>query len=226
MKTITFYLIILSFLFPQCKKNELKKPTDVSFKMDINRNVSQQGHLVFTEGHILIQDFSVEGDRKEGESISFSKSFPQGLNINFSPTNNISELVFDIPQGDYDELVVAFSTKYNSGNSNLSARGTYTNTSGVSTPLLYEFKDDDLISIVGEDDDGKASIVLDKDISINTLVQFDPVYWFATVSNSLLDNATLVNLNGTQTILVNSTTNEDIYDVVVDRMEETAIALW
>ncbi len=226
MKTITFYIIILSFLFVQCKKNELKKPTDVSFKMDINRNVSQQGHLVFTEGNIFIQDFSIEGDRKEGESISFSKSFPEGLNINFSPMNSISELAFDIPQGDYNELVVAFSIKYYNGNSNIMVKGAYTNASGDSTPLLYEFKDDDLISIVGEDDEGEASIVLDKDISVNALVQFDPVYWFATVSNSLLDNATLVNLNGTQTILVNSSTNEGIYDLVVDRMEESALTLW
>ena len=148
------------------------------------------------------------------------------MSIDFSPTNNISELVFDIPQGDYTELVITFSTKYNNGNSNISVKGTYTDTSGVSIPLLYEFKDDDSISIIGEDDDGDATIVLDKKVSVNTLVKFDPVYWFATVSNNLFDNATLVDVNGTQTILVNSSTNGDIYDLVVDRMEETALALW
>ena len=194
--------------------------------MDINRNVSQQGHLVFSGGNILIQDFTVEGERKEGEAIAFSKSFPQGLSIDFSPTTNISKLVFDIPQGDYYSLVITFSTKYNNGNSNISVNGTYTNTSGVSIPLLYEFKDDDEIIIIGEDDEGDATIVLSKDIPVNTLVKFDPVYWFATVSNNLLDNATLVDVNGTQTILVNSSTNEVIYDLVVDRMEETALALW
>ena len=217
---IIFILLLLPI---SCKKNELKKPTDVTFKMDINRNVSQQGHLVF---NVLIQDFTIEGERKEGESVSFSKSFPQGLNINFSPTNSISELVFDIPQGDYYSLVIDFSTKYNNGNSNLTVKGTYTNTSGVSTPLIYEFRDDDNISIVGEDDEGDATIVLSKDTPVNTLIKFDPIYWFAPVSNNLLDNATLENINGVQTILVNSSTNEDIYDLVVDRMEETALALW
>jgi hypothetical protein len=226
MKISILYISLIFFFTIGCKKNELKKPTDVTFKMDINRNVSQQGNLVFTEGNILIQDFSIEGERKEGESVSFSKSFPQGLSINFSPTTNISELVFDIPQGDYYSLVIAFSTKYNNGNSSISVKGAYTNTSGVIFPLLYEFKDDDVISIVGEDDEGDATIILDKDVPVNTLVQFDPVYWFATVSNSLFDSATLVDVNGTQTILVNSSTNEDIYDLVVDRMEETALALW
>lgn len=226
MQTIRFYIIILSVLFAGCKKNELKIPTDVTFKIDINRNISQEGHLVFTEGKMTIQDFSVEGDRKEGESISFSKSFPQGLNINFSPTINISELDFDIPQGDYSELVISFSTKYNSDNSNLSVRGRYTNASGVQTPLLYEFNDDDNISIEGEDKEDESTIVLDKDTPVSALVKFDPIYWFATVSNNLLDNAELVDVDGVQTILVNSSTNEDIYDKVVDRMEETALVLW
>lgn len=226
MKTVTSYLIILSVFIVGCGKNELKKPTDVTFTMDINRDLSQQGHLVFTEGNILIKDFSVEGDRKEGESISFSKSFPEGLNINFSSSNSISELDFDIPQGDYYELVISFSLKYNSGNSNLSVKGVYTNSAGVSIPLLYEFRDDDNISIVGEDDEGNATIILNKDVPVNSLIKFDPVYWFASVSNNLFDNATTVNLNGTQTILVNSSSNEQIYDLVVDRMEETAMSKW
>jgi hypothetical protein len=226
MNKYIFVALVFQLTLFSCKKNELKKPTDVSFKMDINRNTSNQGHLTFSEGTLIIQNFSVKGDRKEGESISFSRSFPQGLIINFNPNHVISELDFDIPQGDYTELEVEFSTKYNNGNSNLTVKGSYTNTSGVIIPLVYEFNDDDNITIVGEDDEGGSTIILNKKVSVVTLIKFDPIYWFSTVSINLFENANLVNVNGTQTLLINSNTNEDIYDIVVDRMEETALALW
>ena len=226
MKKYVFIITVISIIFTGCKKNELKLPTLVNFRMDINRNPDSQNRLIFNEGFIIIEDFSVEGERKEGESISFSKSFPNGLKIIFSPVTDIPELEFDIPQGDYYELVISFSTKYNNGNSNILVKGTYTNYSGDVIPLIFEFRDDDDFSIVGEDDDGNASIILDKNIPVNTLIKFDPTYWFAIVSDNLLNNAQLINIDGQETILVNSDTNEDIYDLVVDRMEETALALW
>jgi hypothetical protein len=209
-----------------CKKNELKKPTDVTFIMDINRNLSQQGNLIFNEGNIVIYDFIVEGTRKEGAPIAFTKTFSQGLLITFDPNNSISELLYDIPQGDYTELVVSFSTKYNSSDKSILVKGTYTNTSGSIFPVIYEFNEDNEISIISEDEEGEATIVLDKNISVRSLIRLDPIYWFATVSNSLFDNADLVNIAGIPTILINSNTNEDIYDAVVDRMEESAVAIW
>ncbi|MBN4071397.1 hypothetical protein JYT72_02685, partial [Crocinitomix catalasitica] len=136
------------------------------------------------------------------------------------------ELVFDIPQGNYYELIITFATFYNSGNNTVIVNGTYTNASSTTFPLVFEFKAADSFSIIGEDDKGDATIILDKNVSASALIKFDPVYWFATVSNSLFDSATLVDVGGQMTILVNSSTNEDIYDLVVDRMEESALALW
>jgi len=222
-------LICIGFailLLTGCKKNELKKPTDVSIKMDINRNVSPLGHLIFTSGSIFLGSFSIDGERQEGAPVAFSKSFPQGLNVNFSSTNNISELVFDIPQGNYYELIVSFATLYNNGNNTVLVNGTYTDLSSTTYPLVFEFKAADVFTLVGEDDEGDATIILDKNISASALIKFDPVYWFGTVSNNLFDNADLITIGGQETILVNSSTNEDIYDVVVDRMEESTIALW
>jgi len=226
MKKYALFTLILSLVLFGCKKNKFKKPTDVSIKMDINRNASPQEHLIFTSGSIFLGSFSIEGERQEGEPIAFSKSFSQGLNVNFSSISNIPELAFDIPQGNYYELVVSFGTLYNNGNNTVVVNGTYTNSSSVSFPLKFEFKAVDNFSIVGEDDEGGATIVLDKEVSASALIKFDPVYWFGTVSNNLFDNAGLVNVSGQQTILVNSTTNEDIYDLIVDRMEESTQAVW
>ncbi len=226
MKKLLFLLVIALTTLSACRRNQLKKPTDVSFRMDINRAQSQQGHLIFNSGFIIINDFSIEGTRKEGDPISFSRSFTNGLNINFNSNNTVEALDFDIPQGDYTEIEIELTTRYNNGNPNVEVKGTYTNTMGTSYPLIYQFKDDDNIALEAEAEGGASSIILDSKVPTSSLMLLDPVFWFATVSNNLFDSASLVNVDGVPTILVNSNTNEDIYDIVVDRMGENSKSIW
>lgn len=225
MKTNIYY-ILLFFVLIGCKKNELKKPTDVSFKMDINRNANNQGYLVFNSGSVLLADFIIEGERLEGEDVDFSKSFPQGLSIEMNENIAIPELIFDIPQGNYTSLVVAFNTFDDNGDVTILIDGTYTNQSGVNIPVRFEFMSSEYFSVVGEDDDGFSTIILEKDISAISLIKFDPIYWFSIVSSNMFDNATLADVNGQQTILINENVNSDIYDIVVDRLDDTTEALW
>ncbi len=221
-----YVFILLNFFLLSCKKNEFKKPTSVSFKMDINRNVNNQGNLSFNSGYIFLADFSVSGERQEGEPISFNKSFPQGLKVEFDEINIVPELNFDIPQGSYYSLVIAFNTFDDNGDNTIVVNGTYTNISGVTYPLRFEFLSSEYFSIVGEDDEGAATIILEKDVPATSLIKFDPIYWFGLVSSSMFDNASLTNINGQMTILVNEDNNSNIYDIVVDRIDETTESLW
>jgi len=223
MRLLLIFVIAISFV--SCKRNQLKKPTTVSIKMNINRNASNDGRLQFNEGFIIIEEFVVEGTRREGDPISFEKSFPNGLEINFLD-QDVSELDYELPQGAYTELVFTFATKYVGGNSNIEVQGVYTNDQNQDIPIVFSFTDEDEIRIIGDDSRGGSNIILDKSKHSSAEIQFDPIYWFELVSNNMLDNATLYNQNGVQTIIVSSSKNEDIYDLVVDRMEETAMALW
>lgn len=211
--TLTIFITIIG-----CKKDELKLPTDVSFKMDINRNPSASGHLIFNNGFILLSEFEIEGTRQEGDPFLFNKSFPKGLMINFNPTNSISELEFDIPQGIYTDMDISFETFDDNDDITILVEGTYTNQSNISYPIRFEFLSSEYFNINGESESG--TIVLNKDKPITAFVKFDPIYWFDSISNNMLNNAELIDLGGELTILINENENTNIYDIVVDRIDE------
>ncbi|UKN01285.1 hypothetical protein K6119_16275 [Paracrocinitomix mangrovi] len=207
-----------------CKKSELKKPADVSVQMDINRQPSTQGHLEFNSGYIRITDFRVEGTRQEGAPVEMNKDFSQGLLITFSPTIMVSELNLDIPQGNYTDLDISFDTFDDLGQPTIQVEGTYTNQSSQTFPVIFEFESSETFSINGESETGEPIIVLDKNIPSNTFIQFDPQYWFDIVTINMWDNAVMVDVQGTMTILINESVNDAIYDLIADRIDDATEA--
>jgi hypothetical protein len=226
MSKILVISVILALSFGQqsCKKSELKKPADVSVKMDINRQQSTSGDLVFTAGYIRLADFSVEGTRQEGAPVEMSKEFPSGEVITFSPTDFISALYLDIPQGNYTDLDISFNTFDDNDQPTIQVEGTYTNQSSQSFPVIFEFESSESFSINGESETAEPIIVLDKNVPAVSFIQFDPVYWFDIVTTNQWNNADLVDIGGTMTILINDSENENIYDVVADRVDEATEA--
>lgn len=221
-----YYIGLLTLLigFSSCKKSELKKPADVSVQMDINRQTSTQGQLVFDSGYIRLANFSAEGTRQEGAPVEMAKTFSGGLIVNFSPTDFISELFLDLPQGNYTNLDIEFDTYDGADLPTIQVQGTYTNQSSQSFPVVFEFESSETFSINGESETGDPIIVLDKNIPATAFIQFDPQYWFDIVTTSMWDNADLINISGTMTILINDSENGAIYDIVADRIDDTTEA--
>ncbi len=224
MKT-TFIFLFALVLLVGCKKNQLKKPTDVSFKIDINRSTSTDGKIIFNSGSIILASFDVEGERQEGDPISFSRSFPQGLLVNFDPNNPITEIQYDIPQGVYTELAISFETFDDNGDNTIVVNGTYTNNGGIDIPIRFEFLSSEYFSISSEDATNSGLIVLDKDTPANALIKLDPIYWFDILTTNQMENADLVNVGGTPTILINEDENDDLYDAIADRIDESTEAI-
>lgn len=222
---LIFLLAIPILLGASCKKNQLKQPTDVSIKMDINRNVSNDGKLVFHSGTILLAAFDIEGTRQEGDPIAFSRSFPQGLLINFDPNTGVPEIQYDIPQGVYTVLTISFET-FDNGDNTIVVNGTYTNNNGTDIPVRFEFLSSEYFAITGEDGANSGLIVLDKDTPANAHIKLDPIYWFDILTTNQMENADLVNVNGTPTILINESINDNLYDLLADRVDESTEAVF
>jgi hypothetical protein len=219
MKKLVLFLTLL-ILFLSCKKNELKKPAGVAVKIDINRGPSSEGHLIFSDGYIRLAEFSVEGVRQEGGDVELTKEFEQGNLAYFSSSNTVPNLDIEIPQGNYIDLDVSFDIFDGNDQPTIRVEGIYTNQSNQTTPIVFEFLSSEYFSINSESDDGNSIITLDKNIASSVLIKLDPIYWFDIVSYSMWDNATLVEINGEMTILINEGVNENIYDIVVDRIDE------
>lgn len=222
IKIIFFALIGVAL--SGCKKSELKKPADVSIQMDINRAFNSEENLSFNSGYIRIAEFSVEGTRQEGAPVEMSKSFPGGLLIQFNANLSISELDLEIPQGNYTDLDIEFDTFDDNDEPTIQVSGIYTNSSSQTFPVLFQFESSETFSINGESENGEAVIILDKNIPSHTLIQFDPQYWFDIVTNSMWNNADMTMVEGTLTIVISDSHNEDIYDIVADRVDEATEA--
>ena len=219
-------LVLLSVLMlTSCKKNALKKPTDVDIVMDITRGQSGTNELEFTSGTIYLESFEFAGTRVEGEPFEFEREYPSGLAINFDPNQAIEDLHFDIPQGEYLSLEVEFETYAESQNS-IELNGIYTNSSQVTYPVRFELVSDQNFSISGESEDGSGTIQLNKDIAEMPVIELDPIYWFDIITANMWDNADLVDVNGTPTILINENENAAIYDLIVDRIDDSAEMRW
>jgi len=218
--------VFLAFLFTSssCKKKKEKEkwklPTDVSFKMDINRSAGSGGNLAFTGGTIILGSFTFDGKRSQADDVYFSNTY-SGLNIAFDPNNPVVALDFDIPQGTYSKITVSFQTDGKVGDDHIVVTGTYTHSvSGVTSPIRFEFEAEEFYTVISKDASGNSEIILDESVASTATITLDPVYWFQTISTNSLDNATLVSVSGVPTILITDANNEDIFDLVVDRVDD------
>ena len=223
-KTLILFLFIASITLTTCKKEDKwKLPTDVNFKMDINRSAGAGGNLSFANGSIILADFTFDGNRDQADHVYFNKTYSGGLTVSFDPNNPVPALDFDIPQGTYNKIRISFRTFGNVGDEHIAVEGTYKNTSNSNTyPVRFEFEAEEFFDVVAKSSSGSSSIVLDKDVASIATIKLDPIYWFQTISTTMLDNATLVNVSGTQTILINDANNEAIFDLVMDRVDEAS----
>ena len=221
MKYLRLLVIVSIILFgTSCSKEDekWKLPTDVSFKMDVNRSSLHSGQLNFTGGTFNLTEFEIEGVRMQSDDIYFQRSFGGGTTISL---NNIviPSLDFDIPQGTYTKIEIAFEAEGNGGNS-ITVNGSYTNSSSNTYPLLLEIKEVDLYSVIAKNGLGNSQIILSEDIASQVRIELDPVYWFQSVSTTILDSATLVNVAGVPTILINDAYNGNILDIVNDQIDK------
>lgn len=222
-RVILICILLGTLALSSCRKRKWKRPTEVNTRMDINRSFSTGGNLVFNSGYIRLASYAVSGIREQGDPIRFEREWAGGTVVNFHQTSFSEVLDYDIPQGNYTELEIEFET-YSGGNIAILVEGNYTNLSGTDIPVRFEFKDSETFEIFTDDDGGAPSMVLDKDVSSILTIQLDPIHWFQPVSTSLMENATLTNVSGTPTILITASINEDIYDIVVDRLDQSTEA--
>jgi hypothetical protein len=221
-----YFLAVLSVLIFSCKKAELKKPTEVNFTFDLNKNFTPASTIKMISGDINFIDFSITGDRVEGQDISFSRSFQSGLYIDLNGSGEIAEMDFDIPQGEYTDLNVSFNIASDQNNLALSLDGTYKITQGPVVALRFEYDGGNSFSISGEGNTAGQSIIMDADLGKKGRIKFDPIYWFGSLTANQMDNATIIPMQGQDMILLSSTSNVSLYEIVLNRISSSNTAIF
>lgn len=223
-------VFVLLGLLSSCQDHEeFKIPTDVGFQVDMNRNASTNGRLIFNEGHIMLSSFSFDGRREEGGDIYFEKSYEQGLLITFHPDIMVEALQFKIPQGNYTRIKIALETQDSADVSAIVVTGSYLLSNGTRYPIRFEFSAALDLELESRDEAGNIQIVLKKGTPATATIKFDPVKWFEAVPASYLDNAELVMEEqeegveaGTPYMLISEESNEHIYELILSKLAQSA----
>lgn len=213
MKTTIFIFFSVFLGLVSCKKAELKKPTTVSTVFGINTDDNETIDLEFETADLTLQNFRITGKRIDGPNIDFNRILDNSLNIDLDGTTSINELEFDIPQGEYTELIIEF----NSTSSSYS--GEYKLSNGPKVDVIFELSDTHLFQIICEYNNQTDLIELDKNVNRIIDIELNCKNWFNSLSSSQLDNADLTNNNnnglGNSSIIINSSNNISLYNIIL-----------
>ena len=223
MKRFLLFFSLLLLLACSSDEFSLKQPTSISFKMDVNRVPTKAGKLSFNDGFLILSRFTFDGDRVQGGDNYFDRRFESGLKVPFDSDNGLFDLNFEVPQGNYSRIEVEFEIEYKSelaDEVSLQVSGTYTNSDGSTYPIVLQLEELKFFGVNARNVNGGSEIILVADQMNSGTIVLNPVHWFSGVSTEDLDEASLENFEGQQTILINDSHNEDILDEVEDKIDE------
>lgn len=219
LNVIALILAALSTVVTGCDDTSFQKvPTEVNVVFGVSANGT--ANPSFDGGYIYLSSFEFEGRRTAGDDVNFELEFEPQLKVMFDSSISLPELQFEIPQGEYYRIDVRFETDDLEWEPNVLALGTYTSATEGSIAVRFELESSEHFDIKAS---GGDPITLTKDVAKDALIQFDPNTWFEIVPYSMFDNADKTYVDGKLTIVVSEENNEDIFELVVNRMEESCI---
>ncbi len=234
-------ILLILFLNGCTEKDDLTFPVKVDFKIGISNNPSKDEYLTFTGGEIGVRRIQFDGKREAGGDVFFETD-PK---INFSQLtfNASSQPVtisdFDIPQGIFNymkwdiSLKKIFIDELNDDNGDdddeddtpnigLAISGTYSYLNGISIPFILAIDIAEQFSVKSFDPDGNSTIVLSVDKDYDAVLSLDPEYAFHSISRESLEEADTSDDSGTEVIVISSEENEDLYEVLLYRIAQSA----
>ncbi|NOY36028.1 MAG: hypothetical protein GXO83_00455 [Chlorobi bacterium] len=231
-----------------CIKEEFTLPTRVQFLFELTPDPAID-FLEFNGGDILIRNIEFEGYRQTGDDYFFTHRFTPPLSVKISEFTGDS-LTFDIPQGIYQKIKVRVKMKGEQENTSESGSethggknhreesrdypddnpepkdmavmlsGSYHTLRGEKVPLVLVIDNE---SFEGDavNSSGTGEIVLTRDKDYEGIFTFDPGYAFQVISRKTLEDAERYSWKGVPTILISEETNDEIYELVLYRLQKS-----
>lgn len=224
IKNFCFLLMLSSFLYSCQDEQEFKIPVEADFFMDVKRHAVADSRLQFDGGYIIISSFEFEGKREQADEVIFEREYEQGLKIPFTSTQAVEAFKFQIPQGNYTSISIEFETFDDLGENNLVVEGSFKKSDATRYPLVLAMATNEDFEIEAVSYSNGKQIILKKEAPVSAYIKLNPVHWFKNIALSTLDEAELVLWNGEPTILISDEVNQEIFDIIEDRLHEAAEA--
>jgi len=232
---ICFLLVLFSVVFVSCGK-KWKETTKVGVSFVMTQNST--GMLTLTSGTMNIGEIDFSGNRKKGGDVSFLDVEPAPLLLNLR--NGVAQSIdhYDIPQGEYTSINIVVKTVPQNTSPAISLSGIFTYTLTVADddsdsvveskniPVLFELNAGQSFSMNATATNGGSEIVLISGTPATCEITLNPYYWLATITEKQFKNTDKYEVNGTETIVINETENEDLYALIVARINQNATAVF
>jgi len=213
---------MMVLVIASCTKAELKKPTSVKFGFKANSTVESGFH--FTQGNVNVSNIMIEGNRVEGDDIYFNRPFDNPIETDLNGSSEIKEFQFDIPQGEYNQLSFSFLLKKTADLPSVSLSGKYYYQTNTPVDVSFQLDSDQyfdlLVSAKNQD-----QVILNHQQSRTGDVIFNLDYWFGAITHSMMENATVENINGLDHVTISSIENVNIYNIILNRINQTDEAI-
>lgn len=233
MKTTKILLAGLIISLGACSENEVPElgegEVKIGMGIKLSSNSASGARLLNTgidikTGFVLIKKMELETEGVDENGAEFEREievkFPEPKRIDFDATDSSVDFYFNIPAGNYEEVELEMDVIDYKNQPSLQLDGTFTKSDGSSIPLKFEVfgeDDEDLdfeLEIEAEDDE---LFFLEEINNPVALMQINAKAWFSSISQSELENAKLTN----GVLLINESTNESIYDRVLEKIESS-----
>ena len=172
-------------------------------------NSSKAGSLNFTSGYVWVREIVLDGNLKNGQTIS--RSVERFSKIDFA-TGVASPSLDDIiiPMGEYNSINLGVELRDEDSQPSIIMEGTYTRLDNTTVPIRFEFNSGEVFEA---ESDG-ATVTIDQ--TAIGKITFDPKVWFSVISAERLDAAVV---NGSGVIVISGTSNAGIFNDVADRLD-------
>ncbi len=225
--------IALLFLVSSCIEDDLNKPVRVDLEFLLEDNPLTISYVNFTNAVVALDRVRFYGIRDVGNDVLFTSrpDFSFGTFVIPAQQNTRYVTYFEVPQGVYNmirwdaELTEIDDAVYDdvfvdSDDFGLIFEGTYTRLDG-STVLLFIAVDPAVLSFGTLNAGGNNVVSLESTNNYTVSFELNPYLAMQGISRSLIEQAETDSEDDIEFIEISSDENEDLYELVLFRLEKT-----
>ena len=211
-------------LLGSCEKDELTRPTEVTFEFSMNVGTEEGKFLQFDEGDLDFGAIEFDGNREAGEDIFFVSEFMEGVSVDLDQQMSSEEIVYDVPQGVYERIRFRLGVGGLADGPMVRYEGIYESLKDGDVRVIIEITPNEPVEIDGETIDNQMEIVLKKDIPATVNMHFDPLQLFQFANSRQLESADVTVVDGEPIILITAESNTVIFNQILNRLERSITA--
>lgn len=198
-------------IFACSKVNKWKQPTTICFDVALSSTQFLNGDLILQTGHLNLSNFIFDGVREEGGEVYFNTAYEKTVQVPFkSPA--IEAMTFDVPQGVYTAMTIHLGDEDQP--SSLLLEGEWKAQSGAALFVQIALEKVEQWSIVGKNQARQQQHLELTAEKASASIVLQPQFWITEEQRSMWEMAETVIVNGRTTLLVNPTTNTELYKAI------------